>query len=213
MHQLAILFGFRPSIAHILRLATFPSEAPPPLEELADRMSREKTAPCYLILCDGSSSVVLEKDLLSAKIRTSDEFIVHTNNDTTPPNPVTKSTQSQKENEHSVSGLLDELGMEAFLKDSRERQACVQKKWDALKSRQRRKQQVQLVEESEMVGPSVREETLVGWVKNYPTMNDQSHFGCVMDPKRGEIRWLERGEYWDSGDETREDRMAVSDNE
>lgn len=126
---------------------------------------------------------MLEKDLLDAKIRTSNEFIVHTNNDTAPATDSAKQSQDGNESP-SILGIIDEIGMEAFLKDSRERSACVQKKWNALMGRQRRKQQAQLVDEKDMIVPSVREETLVGWVKNYPTMNGQSHFGCVMDPKK-----------------------------
>ncbi|KUJ23449.1 uncharacterized protein LY89DRAFT_574468 [Mollisia scopiformis] len=197
LYQLLVLFGFRPSISHIIRSTIFPpvKTAAVPLEELAVTMSKKQTAPCYLILCDGTSSTVLEKDLLNAKIRTSDEFIVHTNNDTTPALEPAKPLHDA-DGHPAVLNILDEMGLDAFIKDSKERSACVQKKWNALKGRQRRKQQAQLVEEKDMVSLYVREETLVGWVRKYPTMNGQSHFGCVMDPKKGDIRWLERGACW-----------------
>ncbi|KAE8441716.1 hypothetical protein EG329_004545 [Mollisiaceae sp. DMI_Dod_QoI] len=216
LHQLLVLLGFRASICHVLRSAIFPSttEAPPPLEELAVTMSQERTAPCYIIICDGNSATVLEKDLLDAKIRTSDEFIVHTNNDTTPTPAPSNSSQDPKE-EKSLSVLVDDISVEAFLKDSKERSACVQKKWQALKGRQRRKQQAELVAESKMVPPSVREETLEKWVNKYPTMNGQSHFGCIMDPKQTGIRWLKRGACWLSAESLtaveEEDNITVSD--
>lgn len=154
-------------------------------------MSKHKTSPCYLILSDGISATVLEKDLYNAKIRSSDEFLVHTNNDTL----TSPSEKTLLQETPPILNILDNMGIDAFLKDSKERSACVQKKWNALKSRQKRKQQAQL-EEDELIRSSVREETLIRWVKKYPTMNEQSHFGCVMDPKRGEIRWLERGRCW-----------------
>lgn len=183
------------------------------MEELAVILSRKKAPPCYLILCDGTSATVLEKDLLDAKIRTSNDFIVHTNNDTTPTPAPARPPQNPEEKD--MSTILDDLGMDAFLKDSRERSACVQKKWDALKGRQRRKQQAKLVEEKDMKAPSVREETLIGWVDKYPTMNGQSHFGCVMDPKTGDIRWIKRGACWLSVESltgaNEEDIMTVSD--
>jgi hypothetical protein len=205
-HQLLVLFGLRPSISHIIRSAILPpvNQEAPTIEKLAVTMSKQKAAPCYLILSDGTSATVLEKDLFDANIRSSDEFIVHTNNDTS----VTQERSLVKESP-SMLNVLDEMGMDAFLKDSKERSACVQKKWNALKSRQRRKQQVELVEEKDVTGPSVREETLIGWVKKYPTMNGQSHFGCVMDPKKGDIRWLERGMCWLS----KESLMMVEDDE
>lgn len=182
------------------------------MEELAISLSREKTAPCYLILSDGTSATVVEKDLYDGKIRSSDEFIVHTNNDT-----LTDSAQNPMDIKETPSmlNILDEIGMDAFLKDSKERSACVQKKWNALKSRQKKKQQAGLGKEKDLIGASVREETLIGWVRKYPTMNGESHFGCVMDPKKGEIRWLARGMCWLSKEslmQTKEkEEMDVSD--
>jgi hypothetical protein len=39
----------------------------------------------------------------------------------------------------------------------------------------------------------VREETLKGWIKADPVMNESTHFACILDPKIGRIRFLERG--------------------
>ncbi|KAH8687609.1 beta subunit of N-acylethanolamine-hydrolyzing acid amidase-domain-containing protein [Tricladium varicosporioides] len=192
LHQLLVIFGFRPSISHILRSSIFPpSTAAPQLEEVSTCLRQNKIAPCYLILCDGDSTVVIERDLCSSTIQTSSEFIVHTNNDTSTPAPKEKVQGSREKS--PISSILDTLGMESFLKNSRERSACLQKRWDEVKGAQKMKNSG---EENRIETLSVKEEVLVQWVKRYPTMNGLSHFGCVMDPKTCEIRWLERGVFW-----------------
>jgi hypothetical protein len=159
-----------------------PAEA---LSELKTTVAELRSAPCYLILCDGDQAVVLEKDLTTAKVHTSDEFIVHTNHD----------TDAREENK--VTGGNNQkdktmlLGMEELLEESEERHACVRNKWENLKKRHVRRVSRDGAQSGEK--PYVREETLKNWVKAYPTMNESTHFGCVLDPKRGEIRFLERG--------------------
>ena len=113
---------------------------------------------------------------------------MQTNHDTPPTEP-SDHTHSQKE----VSSII---GMEALLEDSKERSACIQKKWDSMKRRYEKRQQSGKIEpdDDDSSGPTVREETLQGWIKAYPIMNECSHFGCILDPKTGTIRWLERGE-------------------
>jgi hypothetical protein len=151
-------------------------------------LAKLRSAPCYLILCDGTLTATIEKDLFYGKIMTDNEFIVYTNHDTPPTEP-SEHTHSQKE-----TGMI--IGMETLLEDSKERQACIQKKWNSMKRRHEKKQQSGKIEpgEGDGTGQAVREETLQGWVKAYPIMNECSHFGCILDPKTGTIRWVERGE-------------------
>jgi hypothetical protein len=83
--------------------------------------------------------------------------------------------------------------MEILLEDSQDRRACVQKKWDGMKRRHDRKQKSEDRIEAKAAVPTVREATLKGWVRAFPTMNETTHFGCILDPKTGTIRFLERG--------------------
>lgn len=186
-HQMKVLLGYQPSIASVLRDVLFNDNGEgvthaPSLDTISRSLSARRSAPCYIILCDGTLATVLEKDLATATSRTSREFIVHTNHDA--------STQPYT----ALSENSEVLG--DFLQDSRERSACLQKKWNDLKGRQRRKQLSEGREEGclEWERLSVREETLVAWVRRYPTINEQSHFGCVMDAGKGKVRWIERGE-------------------
>ncbi|KAF4632394.1 hypothetical protein G7Y89_g5740 [Cudoniella acicularis] len=190
-HQALVLFGFRPSVTSILRSTFLPSSRDatiPPLGDSVGTLSLKKTAPCYLTLCDGNQTFVIEKDLATANIRTSDAFIVITNHDTEP------SEHIHDENEkHSPVA-----GMEAWVEESEERRACIQRKWDGMKRRHEKKLLIN-GEGAGGGGPSVREETLKKWVKAYPIMNECSHFGCIMDPGTGIIRFLERGVDRDDG--------------
>ena len=127
-------------------------------------------------------------------MRSASDFIVHTNHDikiTDASDP----TPAQKEKSTI-------LGMDAFLEESQERHDCIQKKWNSLVKRQERKRREngEGKECESIESIAVREKTLQGWVNGYPTMNECSHFGCVMDPKTGTIRWLERG-VLEEGDE------------
>jgi hypothetical protein len=93
----------------------------------------------------------------------------------------------------------------------------VQRKWDSLKARQEKKfreREEREGREEEVV--SVREETLKGWMKADPVMNESTHFACILDPKMGVIRFLERGLEDDSDEEEDRDgdeRFNVSDQE
>lgn len=174
-HQLLVLFGFRQSIISLLR-HTLLTPAHTTLGEITTSLSTPKSASCYLILCSGSQTTVIEKDLHSSKISTSDSFIVHTNHDIPAPSSLNNSTTPEKSTF---------LGLEVFLEESQERRQCMQKKWDAMVKRRAGK--------LEAGPPAVRESTLIGWVQKFPVMNEVTHFACLMDPKTGTIRWLERG--------------------
>jgi hypothetical protein len=188
LHQLLVIFGFRPAIASHLRNVILPNPAEPPpkpIIPLTVAMAQPRTSPCYLVLCDGELTTVIEKELIGAKIRNSKEFIVHTNHDTRSDNPA-EPAQAEK-------SMI--LGMEIFLEESEERRACIQKKWDGLRKRHEKKlnEGLERGEAFDLKPPMVKEDRLREWVRAYPIMNECTHFGCIMDAKTGTIRFLERG--------------------
>lgn len=92
--------------------------------------------------------------------------------------------------------------MDALLEESEERFDCIQKKWKSLVKRQEKKRRENGEGKEGVTATTVlREKTLQGWVKAYPTMNECSHYGCIMDPATGTIRWLERGVLEEDRDE------------
>jgi hypothetical protein len=147
-------------------------------------MAQLPTSPCYLILCDGELTTVIEKELIGGRVRNSKEFIVHTNNDTKSENPVLPA-QPEK------SKILE---MEVFIEESEDRRACFQKKWDCLMRRHEKwNETLENKETFELKPPMVREDRLREWVRAFPIMNECTHFACLMDAKTGTIRFLERG--------------------
>lgn len=79
--------------------------------------------------------------------------------------------------------------MESLVEESEERKDCILSKWTALAKRNERK----LKEGRGRESPAIFEHTLQKWVRTFPIMNECTHFGCIMDPGTGTIRWIERG--------------------
>ena len=183
IHQMLVIFGIRPSIVSVLRNAFFlPETCPLPVDDVAEKFTETHATPCYVILSSPSKTIVVEKDLLDGKIRSATDFIVHTNHDVKSRDP-SDLAPNQKEKS-------DFAGMQSLLQDSENRRDCVYKKWNSLVKRQERKM---IKNRREGASVAVREKTLRGWMKGFPTMNECTHFGCIMDPALGTIRWIERG--------------------
>ncbi|CAG8984117.1 hypothetical protein HYALB_00006219 [Hymenoscyphus albidus] len=180
-HQLLVPLGFRPSIASHLRSALFPPNKNTPIPDLfqsVKTLQAIKSSPCYLILCSGTKTTVIERDLSTSKLRTSTQFIVHTNHDQEIPSFVPQTIK------HSP------VGLNFWIEDSEYRAECVATKWAAVKTKHENKQKYEPALKD--VRPSIVMDTLISWVKTYPVMNETSHFGCVMDPSTGGIVMLER---------------------
>lgn len=124
---------------------------------------------------------MVQKDLDDARTRSAVDFIVHTNHDFA---PTDQSDQAYTQKESSSI-----LGMESLVEESEERKDCIQSKWTALTKRQDRK----LKEGRGRESLAIFEHTLQKWVRAFPIMNECTHFGCIMDPGTGTIRWIERG--------------------
>lgn len=177
-----MLFGIRPSISSVLRQHFLHSERRQlSINNAVTSIERTRAAPCYIILCSGAETTVVQKDLDDAQTRSAVDFIVHTNHDFA---PTDQSDQAYTQKESSSI-----LGMESLVEESEERKDCILSKWTALAKRQERK----LKEGRETVSPAIFEHTLQKWVRTFPIMNECTHFGCIMDPGTGTIRWIERG--------------------
>lgn len=177
-----MLFGIRPSISSVLRQHFLhPERRQLSINNAVTSIERTRAAPCYIILCSGAETTVVQKDLDDARTRSAVDFIVHTNHDFA---PTDQSDQAYTQKESSSI-----LGMESLVEESEERKDCIQSKWTALTKRQDRK----LKEGRGRESLAIFEHTLQEWVRAFPIMNECTHFGCIMDPGTGTIRWIERG--------------------
>jgi hypothetical protein len=210
--QLAVLLGLRPSIASILRDFILPHTSP---QEIAFAGSRGVVRPgarsrygqgdiCttlpsmstttgYLIFCTGDETIILEKDRKTANILTSTDFIAVTNHD------VSYDTQHDSAQAHVAhtksKSTYGGMGMKDIVEESVDRKQCLVGKWSSWSTsqllrdlrRQRKRRFSVLVEDK-----GVPLEMLKRWMLEYPTSNSQTHFVCIMDPKKGEVRWVRR---------------------
>jgi len=81
-------------------------------------------------------------------------------------------------------------GMEIVLEESEERYAFIREKWIKYTQKQERQMKTQ---KGKSRWPAVGEKALKNWIQEYPITNECTNFVCLMDPKMGQIRWLERG--------------------
>ncbi|QSZ34729.1 hypothetical protein DSL72_007584 [Monilinia vaccinii-corymbosi] len=199
-HQFLVLTGFRPSISTIFRsliIAPIGSTLPS-IIEASQRMSRDHVfSPCYVILCDGCNTLVVEKDLHSSSVRSSPNFIIQANHD------ILQWQLRTKLHDHDLNPFptprpinpypAPPLGPtrddpKVFKKhqqywdheNSEERYYLLRRKWTSLPDKVGSRRSVDL-------------EHLKNWIRTEPINCTQTHFMCLLDPAMGQIQWLERG--------------------
>ena len=195
------MFGFRPSVASILRKIILPVAHPPTttLSEVVRRVETAITSPCYLILSSSSEVAVIEKDLIAARTMKSNEFIVATNCDCNPPNTEFEAITTTKNNA---------IGMDMVLDEADERKETIEKRFKDVKKRQEKKWREENDGDVTDFKVKVRESTLLGWLQVFPVWNELTHFGCLLDPKKGEIRWCNRGILGENEKENEAERLG-----
>ncbi|KAJ6485781.1 beta subunit of N-acylethanolamine-hydrolyzing acid amidase-domain-containing protein [Mycena sanguinolenta] len=166
LHQLALLLGFRPSISSVLRNILLSPSPPPSLESLARNLPRTPSTVCYLTFCTPSSILILEKDLVTAVPRTSDDFLAVTNHDERIEGLTPDGWRTLLKAENEVHDVL--------LDDSIERKQCVSQMWARKK------------------GKGLKVKDVVYQLQLQPVQNECTHFSCVMDPaiEGGGLLWV-----------------------
>lgn len=183
-HQLLVLLGLRAPTTDHLRTALLCPTAVLPLLTLATNLSNSTTSPCYITLCNGIETIIIQKDLTSGTKRCSNRFVACTNHD-----------QSCEQGKYDdVAGNLrpkaNLAGMEIILEESEERYSFIRNKWIEYTQKQERQMKTR---GKKSIGSAVGEKALKNWIQQFPIMNECTNFVCLLDPKMGQIRWLERG--------------------
>jgi hypothetical protein len=178
-NHLAVLLGFRPSIASRLRGYLLPKSGKklPDIAEIITKLPSTTTTACYIITCDGDTTTIFEKDLATAQVHSDTEFITATNHDS--------SCESDNTHPYHPSNLAyqDPTGMGDLIADSIDRKECVEKRWtDAVKKG--------YWAMGEPVCVTV--EDVQKWMVSYPTVNECTHYAVIMDPKEGVVVWCRR---------------------
>ncbi|KAI9723041.1 MAG: hypothetical protein M1812_001490 [Candelaria pacifica] len=192
-HHLLVMLGFRPSISSILRSQLLPSDPPrqeesstrprtlPTLESISTDLPAMTSTACYLIFCDGKTTIAMEKDHCTAAIRSTSDFVATTNHDL----------------DHEGEGEIDddprlmepETRVLTVVGESVDRKECVVERWkrDAFKSRNN-----PTLKDGDVGKGSVSQEQVITWMGEYPIVNECTHFTTLMDPKEGKVVWLKR---------------------
>lgn len=193
-NHLLVLLGLRQSISSILRGYMISEDQrdlhAKSLAAIAEQLPTRRTTAAYLIFSDGGSTIVLEKDYKSAQLRQSHTFIAATNHDVedhdtnlvgiTPAATVATDAKSRLA-----------AGLEELLQDSKERLECMSSKWAShvrKTSRQQKGARRMDLSQAEAC-TTIPFAEAVDWLSAYPTTNEETHFGAVMDPSTGEVLW------------------------
>ncbi|KAL6243541.1 hypothetical protein RBB50_009534 [Rhinocladiella similis] len=193
-HHLLVLFGYRRSISSILRSYIVPElntgGRVKSLVEITDALAPLHTTAAYLILCDGNSAIVIEKDYETGLIRHSDTFIAATNHDELPHRPESVlATPAAKAATDSRSPRA--IGLQELLEESRERLDSISAKWRSrvrkTKRQSKRKGDLDSAEAESLT--SITQSEVVEWLSTYPTTNEQTHYASILDPKTGQVTW------------------------
>lgn len=176
LHHLLVLFGSRRSISsHLRKILLAPGPAPT-LTALSTKFQRKTASSCYLTFCSPSTVLVVEKDLHSAVVKTSDEFLAVTNHDAS----MESWTPERWHHAVEADGHANTLGeTRDLVDDSIERKQCMCDLWDGKGSKRTR------------AATTVRD--VKKWLRTYPIRNECTHFCCILDPSErgGGLLWVE----------------------
>ncbi|KAB8337283.1 hypothetical protein FH972_021584 [Carpinus fangiana] len=189
LHRFLVLLGRRPSISSLLRGYLFTDPAPREIKQetkdlasICTDLESQRTTAAYLIFCDGHRTVAIDKDFTTLHKRESTSFLVTTNHDVDDYITPTDSPTAVANQPAAVAGMAE------ILEESRDRMNCLVEKWDA---KVKRVQQRAIKRGDEAVtedNVTVTEAELIRWVTAWPTANESTHFGVVMDPVGGEVQ-------------------------
>jgi hypothetical protein len=182
----AVLLGFRPSIASTLRAFILPkkkgwskSQPLPCLGKITSELPCTVSTACYIIASDGNTTTVFEKDRAVAEIRSSTSFITATNHDV--------ACEVDPSHPNHPSKMLDTIGMQDLIDESIDRKQCIEKKWRKIVTRYCKENPWATEDDASLaVGDLQR------WMVSYPIVNECTHYAVIMDPKKGELVWCRR---------------------
>lgn len=187
LHHLLVLLGSQPSISSILRNYIVPENANEPLKQLGEVagqfVARHSTA-AYIVFCDGHSTLVVEKDYDSGTIRSSSNFIAITNHDEAAEKGAAKECIA-------ANSSAVRAGLEDLMSESRDRLECIASKWRARvhKTARQKKRESRISKSPAEALATVTSDEVIEWLSAYPTTNEMTHFGVVMDPTTGQVVW------------------------
>lgn len=197
-HLFLVLLGWRRSISSELRHFLLPKRGDSgwewwPYADVLRKVSGKHGAnaltstACYLCFSDGKETTVVERDLTTAVVRSSQEFIVITNNDVG-----MEDDDAEKNSNHELGGEVSPYAGELaeIVDEAVDRRQCAEHNYNNMR--------VSKGKDPTSNGPIMEWRTIlevddiVQLVQRYPTTNETTHYACVMDPSQGTVTWCRR---------------------
>ena len=191
-HHLLVLLGFRRSISSLLRQFLVSSTSTSSRHHIRDnslasierRLPSTITTAAYLIFCDGENTVIFEKDRANAVVVPSADFVVATNHDAAEENSAREKPAAAQAN----PTMMQLTGMDMLIEESIDRKGVVCDLWqNTLRKRSRASST-----NPDASTKSVLLKDVIDWMNTYPITNEETHFATIMDPKAGNIVWINR---------------------
>jgi hypothetical protein len=201
--KVLVLLGRRPSVSSTLRKYIIPSTRVaeekdyqlndsklPTLQNVIDTFTRVETAQCFIIVCNGTKTTVIEKDWKTAVLRSDDSCIVCTNHDQAEEDGATTISedhngQNMAQGNIPVSATL--AGMEEILEESVERKQWIEQKWTRARNRYLKHNPGTEDNDAAVTLRQVQE-----WITSEPVFAECTHFAVIMDPNTGDVVWSRR---------------------
>ena len=141
------------------------------------------TTACYLCFSNGQRTTTIEKDRISAVVRSSTDFIVVTNSDQ---DSLGSNNTEEKEEDVKATPAIPDSDLQEVVAEAKDRAECARSNWNTLR-----------VAKSKNRHSADRDtlcttEDIIELVQRYPTTNECTHFACVMDPTEGTVAWCRR---------------------
>lgn len=195
-HLFMVLLGWRRSISSELRQFLLPRRGRNGWEwwcyaDVLRKVGGEDTAntlrstACYLCFSDGKETTVVEKDLVTAVMRSSSDFIVITNNDVEMEDGSTREGREQDEQPAAPTEALA-----VIVEDALDRRQRAEHNYINMRVSKGKDSAFNGVNEEWRTMLEVMD--IVHLVQKYPTTNECTHYACVMDPLKGTVTWCGR---------------------
>lgn len=210
-HHLMVLLGRRQSISSLLRHLLLPQLERkriiswPPftkkgkkktmdyesiIKTLAGEEAKSRaitTTACYLCLCNGEETTTIEKDRISAVVRSSTEFIVVTNSDEEDTSLSPGAVNAEED--AKTAPAIPDASLQEIVAEARDRTECARNNWNNLRVAKSKHHPKSIDRDLKAL---CTVDDVIELVQQYPTTNECTHFACVMDPLEGNVSWCRR---------------------
>ena len=206
-HHLMVLLGRRQSISSLLRQFLLPQPERKRLipwlpftkkgekealdyEEIirtvVDENAKSKpitTTACYPCFSNGQEATTIEKDRISAVVRSSTDFIVVTNSDE---DNLGSNNTEEKEEDVKATPAIPDPDLPEVVAEAKDRAECARSNWNTLKVAKSQKRHI--------AGRDTlcTTENIIKLTQRYPTTNKCTHFAYILDPAEGTGVWCRR---------------------